>query len=153
MKTQIIQTQFLDDVIFETYDVLYCLGIKGIRPNAEWVFNHIDLMYDLVHRCVAQSKAELASLIEGDDCPSDQLAELESSNRMMIDLSIIQDLEVSYYANPRYINNAVLILSEKLSEQLQAKALGETYYDEYYCKRLASVLAELCELVRRYKQC
>lgn len=148
MKIQVIQTQFLDDVIDSIYDVFYRLGINGIRPNAEWVFNHIDLLYDLVKKCIDKDKEEIMLGAEDDDYPTDQLQSIESWGRMMVDLSIIQDLEVPHYANPKYIGNAVLILSEKFSEQLQAKANEEAYYNEYYCKQLAEVLAELCEIIK-----
>lgn len=148
MKIQIVQTQFLDDVITDIHDVFDYLVIKGFSLNAEWIFNHIGLSYDLVKKCIDKTNAELAELTEYDDRPTDQLDCLEWCSRLMVDLSIIQDLEVPYYANPNYISNAVTILSEKFSEQLKAKANEEAYYDEYYCKRLAEVLAELCEMIK-----
>lgn len=139
MKTQIIQTQFLDDVLESMGDIFYCLGIKGFPFNAEKLFNSIGLSYELVKKCIC-------------DTISEQPCAVEWMTRLMIDLSIVQDLEVPYYANPKCIDNAILILSEKLSEQLQAKANDEAYYNQYYCKRLAEVLAELCELVEEARQ-
>lgn len=148
MKIQIILTQFLEDVVDDICDVMGFLGIKGFNITAEFPFSRTDLCYDLVKRCTNKINAELAEWSEYDDKPTDLLDCLEWCSRMLVDLSIIQDLEVPYYANPNYISNAITILSEKFSEQLQAKALGEAYYNEYYCKRLASVLAELCELIK-----
>lgn len=148
MKIQIVQTQFLDGIVDDIYGAMDFLGIKGFNITAAFPFYQTDLCYDLIQRCINKIKAELAEWSEYDDKPTDQLDCLEWCGRIIVDLSIIQDLEVPYYANPKYISNAVVILSEKLSEQLQAKALGEAYYDEYYCKRLAEVLAELCELIK-----
>ena len=134
-SNQIVHTQFLEDVLEGIGDILYCLDIKGLTFNAEKLFAQIGLVYELVKKCMC-------------DTISEQPLCIEWMVHLMVDLSIIQDLEVPYYANPKCIDNAVLILSEKLAEQLVAKAHNEANYNEYYCQRLAEVLGELCELIK-----
>ena len=148
MNNPIIQTQFLDDVVTDIYDVMSNLGMRGTTVTSQWLFNNIGETYDLVHQLIKQTNEEISQVTEYDDKPIDLLDILEWCGKVLVDLSIIQDLEVPYYANPKYIDNAVLILSEKLAEQLAAKAHQEAYYNEYYCKRLAEVLNELCELIK-----
>ena len=94
MNNPIIQTQFLDDVVTDIYDVQSNLGMRGTTVTSQWLFNNIGETYDLVHQLIKQTNEEISQVTEYDDKPIDLLDILEWCGKVIVDLSIIQDLEV-----------------------------------------------------------
>ena len=157
MKNPIVITSFLDDLIDELNLVVYDLDIKNFSFTSEEITRSysIEFAFDLCKKEVQKllkDREFLYNLSESGDDYSDEVKDinqsLEQMDKLLVDLKIICDLEGTDYATPNHIASSVETLSEKLSEQLQAKILGEANYDEYYCKQLATVLEELCNIIK-----
>lgn len=145
---KIIHTDFLTDICDQLIFSAYNIGNKRLAPCPDWLAHHFDLACEIVRQNINRITTELAEVDEYDDYPTDLKDELTAECNLLIDLSILQDLEGVDYANPYRIALSIEILSAKLTEQLEAKANEEAHYNEYYCRSLARCLAELCTLLK-----
>ena len=148
MKKPIIHTTFLADLCDELQFSAFDTGYDKLVISPEWLSNHMEVAFEIIDKNIKRLVDELSKVAEEDDYPIDEVEYLEAEEHLLIDLGILQDLEDVDYATPNHIASSIETLSEKLSEQLQAKTFGEANYNEYYCRRLASVLAELCTLIK-----
>ena len=148
MKNPIVHTQFLEDICEELTYVFANLGAKRFTLTPETFPNRIQLAFDVVNQARQQAIADYNSE-ELDFADAMEVKEtIEWLDKLTQDLTILADLEGTNYATPNHIAYSIETISEKLVNQLQGKAHNEAYYNEYYCKRLAEVLNELCELIK-----
>ena len=154
MKYQhIIHTDFLMELV-EELNITSCnIGAKH-KFTVEQLTDgyYLNLAHEMLEKEIQQYVQDLNDLYEsGDGDPSDvdELKQcIDSTDKTITDLVLLNDLEGAAYATPIHIAHSIEFLSERLVAQLQAKVLGEANYNEYYCRTLADVLAELCELIK-----
>ena len=148
-----ISTDFLEQLIDELNSTSWNIGARH-RFTVEQLTDgyYITLAHEMLEKELQQYVEDLNDLYEGeygDPSDVDELKQgIEVTERVLIDLELLNDLEGAAYANPTHIASSIEFLSERLTAQLQAKALEEANYNEYYCRTLAYVLAELCELAK-----
>ena len=155
MKYPTVNTQFVSDIITDLEIMAYNLGWAkngdaDFHLSQDLLFDHLEWAFEL---CQADIKYWTNAINELDEnCDPSDYNELkqciESTDKLVVDLSILADLESADYANPNCIFLSIETISERLSSQLEGKANGEAYYNEYYCKKLAEVLSELCEIIK-----
>jgi hypothetical protein len=154
MKYHIVHTDFLDNLV-EDLNLEACnLGWKTTRFTAEALANDyiVHIAFKMLDKCRENFITDLNTLYESEDGDPSDVADIKQSiksiDRTYTDLVILSDLEGVDYANPNHIASSIEFLSERLVAQLEAKANKEANYNEYYCKRLAEVLSELCQLIK-----
>ena len=150
----IVHTEFLDNLVEDLNLEAYNLGWKTTRFTAEALTHDyiVQLAFKMLDKCRENLITDLNTLYESEDGDPSDVVEIKQSiksiDRTHTDLVILSDLEGVDYANPNHIASSIEFLSERLVAQLEAKANEEANYDKYYCKKIAEVLSELCELIK-----
>lgn len=148
MKYPIIQTQFLEDICEELTYVFANLGAKSFQLTPQTFPDRIQIAFEVVDQERQQALADYNSE-ELDFAEAMEVKQrIDELDKLTQDLIILQDLEGVGYAAPNCIASSIETLSEQLTSQLLGKAHNEAHYNEYYCKRLAEVLGELCDLIK-----
>ena len=149
MKYPIVSTRFLTNL---------CTELNWLGQTTDAIFS-VDELYDgdmirafdIVDDSKQRTLEDIAILEASyeDYDPSDY-AELKQDlyviDQIYSDLCLLELLGGNTYANPQNIAKSIDTVSELLALQLNCKSNNDPFYDEYYCKRLVSVLAELWNL-------
>ena len=148
MKKPIVQTQFLEDIV----DELECFHtLKGLHFTVDNLEQHLKLAFEIVENEINKLIIDLNELWDNGNGDYADVYEIKQSidsfDRLHFDLTLLSNLETTAYANPNHIASSIEFLSERLVAQLEAKVSDEACYNEYQCKQISRVLAELCNII------
>lgn len=146
----VIHTDFLVQLVDELNTTSCHIGARHHFTAKHLTDDYyLNLAHEMLEKEIKQYVEDLNNLYNDDPDEVDALKQcIDSTDKTITDLILLNDLEGAEYAAPTHIAHSVEFLSERLVAQLQAKTLGEANYNEYYCRTLADVLAELCELIK-----
>jgi hypothetical protein len=149
----VIHTDFLVQLVDELNTTSCHIGARHHFTAKHLTDDYyLNLAHEMLEKEIQQYVEDLNYLYESEDGDPDEVDALkqciDSTDKTITDLILLNDLEGAEYATPTHIAHSVEFLSERLVAQLQAKVLCEANYNEYYCRTLTDVLVELCELIK-----
>ena len=148
-------TQFLIDLVDDLNVMAYCNGLPTNFTTNDFDGRQLTRAFDLVEDDKQNTLNELAQMRANSDEyePADynELAQsINHNNKLFTDLCLLQELVGTDYVDyvaPQNLPKSIITVSELLVKQLECKAELNPFYNEYYCKKLTSVLAELIKEV------
>ena len=153
MKYPIVHTNFLENLVNDFNEIVWCIGINYTYTVEKLYNDDCNHRFDIVDIMRERLLKELA-LVEKhyeiyDPSDHEEIKQgIIQTDRLFQELCLLDDLTGPRYAHPDYIAGSIKTLSDLLESQLVAKSQEDPYYDSYYCKVIAEVLSELCQLIK-----
>ena len=158
---------FLVELVNELNDMCYFNNISVKFTVDTFDSRELTRAFNIVQDDKFRLEDELAEIRVNSDCydPADYnelMQSIDINNKLFTDLVLLQELGKGEdegmksvydcfdvdYASPQNLPKSIRLISGVLANQLEGKAEGTPFYDEYCFKLLTNVLEELCNIIK-----
>ena len=139
--------QFVTDIINDLEVLADSEGFT-LKLTPRTIFQHLDMCFAFVQSVMNKALEDLEDMENHYDCYDksdweDAQAVIDFADKMLCDLSILQDLGTSHYADDDRYMDSIATLLGKFNSQMDAMNNDLPEFNKYYLDQLTKCMTEI----------
>ena len=144
MKT----TNFVANIINDIEELAYCEGFT-LKLTPRTIFQHLEMCFAFVQSVMNKALEDLEDMENHYDCYDksdweDARAAVDFCDKVLCDLSTLQDLGTPKYADADHYMDSITLLLSKFNSQMEAMNNDLPEFNKYYLDQLTKCITETC---------